>query len=250
MKNFLNELICASADVINHYFHKGNFCLEEKENKTPVTKADKEAEKIIREMIIKNYPDHGIIGEEYGNYQENAKYVWVIDPIDGTIAFIHGVPLFVTLIGLLEHGKPILGGINQPIAKLCCIGDNNHTWFNNNLTEMRYVSNLSEATMIATDINNIHRMHNKEGFNKLITQAKLFRTWGDGFGYMLISRGLADIMFDAKMAPWDILPVIPVVRGAKAKITTFNGGDPVSGSSAICAHPLMHEHIMSILYKN
>lgn len=247
MKNFINELLQVSSEIICHYYHKGNYGLEEKSNNTPVTKADRESELAMRSLIEGRFPDHGIIGEEYGNHQEHAEYVWVLDPIDGTIAFIHGVPLFVTLIALLKNGQPILGAINQPIAQLCAVGDNQSAWLNGNQVSMRTPESLQKAVMVATDVQNIHRMHSKNGFNDLLAKVQLFRTWGDGFGYLLLASGKADIMLDAKMAPWDILPVIPVVRGAGAMITTFSGGDPVTGSSAVTAHPHMHAQVMAML---
>jgi histidinol phosphatase-like enzyme (inositol monophosphatase family) len=247
MRDFLNELLNVSGETISHYYRKRNFAIEEKTNKTPVTLADREAELAMRKLINLKFPDHGIIGEEYGSEKEQAEYVWVLDPIDGTIAFIHGVPLFVTLIALLRQGQPILGAINQPIAKLRCEGDNLKAWLNGEEVRMREPRDLAQATLLATDIVNIAKMHSKNGFIDLLAKVNLFRTWGDGFGYLLLASGKADIMLDAKMAPWDILPVIPVARGAGAKITTFSGGDPVVGNSAICAHPLIHDEIFSTL---
>ncbi|HXW53417.1 MAG TPA: inositol monophosphatase family protein, partial [Myxococcota bacterium] len=189
-----------------------------------------------------------IIGEEFGTENTDAEYVWVLDPIDGTIAFIHGVPLFVTLIALLHRGQPILGGINQPIAKLRCEGDNEQAWLNGERVYARLPQGVDKATLLATDIANIANFHNGQGFKDLFDKASLFRTWGDGFGYILLASGKADIMLDAKMAPWDILPVIPVVRGSGAKITTFSGGDPVFGTSAVSAHPSIHDDVMKILH--
>ncbi len=247
MREFLNELLDVSGERIANYFHKRDFSIEQKANNTPVTIADKEAERVMRELINKRFPDHGIIGEEFGSENENAEYVWVLDPIDGTIAFIHGVPLFVTLIALLRNGQPILGGINQPVAKLRCEGDNETAWLNGNVVSMRTPESIKEATLLATDIANIGRYHNRQGFQNLLEQARLFRTWGDGFGYLLLASGKADIMLDARMAPWDILPVIPVARGAGAVITTFAGGDPVTGNSAVTAHPSVHDEVLRIL---
>lgn len=247
MRKFLAELLDSSGEVISHYYRKGHFTIEQKANNTPVTLADRESEQAMRKLINARFPDHGIVGEEYGNENEKAEYVWVLDPIDGTIAFIHGVPLFVTLIALLKDGQPILGAINQPIAELRCEGDNVKAWFNGEEVRMREPTGIANATLLATDVANIGKMHSKKGFDDLFAQINLFRTWGDGFGYMLLARGRADIMLDAKMAPWDILPVIPVVRGAGAKITTFSGGDPVTGSSAICAHPAIHDEILRTL---
>jgi histidinol phosphatase-like enzyme (inositol monophosphatase family) len=248
MREFVNELLDASGEVITDYYRKRNYHIEQKSNKTPVTAADKESERILREMIRIRFPDHGIIGEEFGNENETAEYTWVLDPIDGTIAFIHGVPLFVTLIAVLKKGQPIFGAINQPIAHLRCEGDNLKAWFNGDPVRMREpTAGVDNATLLATDISNIARLHNKSGFDELLKKASLFRTWGDGFGYMLLASGQADIMLDAKMAPWDILPVIPVARGAGAKITTFSGGDPVVGTSAVTAHPSIHEQVIKIL---
>lgn len=244
MREFLQELMYESGNVITRYYQKKNIHIDEKENKTPVTAADKEAEKVIRGIIEKRFPDHGIIGEEFGNKNEKAEYVWVIDPIDGTLAFIHGVPLFVTLIALLKNGEPILGAIHQPIAKLLCDGNNQEAWLNNEPVRMRQFSGFSQATLLCTDMINIGRFHNKAAFDELVSKVKLFRTWGDGFGYLLLASGKADIMLDARMAPWDILPVIPVVRGAGAAISSFSGQNAVISDSAICAHPSIHGEIL------
>jgi histidinol phosphatase-like enzyme (inositol monophosphatase family) len=249
MRAFLKELLAASGNVIAHYYHKRNYRIEQKSNNTPVTMADQESEQVIRSMIEKRFPDHGIIGEEYGEQAPNAEYVWVIDPIDGTLAFIHGVPLFTTLIALLKNGRPILGAIHQPIANLICEGDNNNAWLNDEEIRMRLPSSIAEATMIATDVVNVWKRNVQPGFMDLLTKVKLFRTWGDGFGYILMASGQADIMLDAKMAPWDLLPVIPVVRGAGAEITTFSGEDPVTGDCAITAHPSLHSEVMRIIHQ-
>ncbi len=247
MREFLNELLDLSADVIETYYHRRDFSIEQKSNNTPVTIADKEAERVMRKLINTKFPSHGIVGEEFGAENEHAEYVWVLDPIDGTIAFIHGVPLFVTLIALMKNGQPILGAINQPIARLRCEGDNETAWLNGEVVRMREPGKIDGATMLATDIGKIGHFHNKKGFDELFAKASLFRTWGDGFGYILIASGKADIMLDARMAPWDILPVIPVVRGAGAKITTFTGGDPVKGDSGVTAHPSVQEEVLRIL---
>lgn len=246
MRTFMNELLDASADVIGHYFRKRTYTIEQKSNQTPVTPGDRESEQVMRTLINDRFPDHGIIGEEFGSENSNAEYVWVLDPIDGTIAFIHGVPLFVTLIALLKNGQPILGAINQPIAHLRCEGDNETAWLNGDVISARTPTSIEEATVLATDLLNVRRLRGKQGMENLLERARLFRTWGDGFGYILLASGKADIMLDAKMAPWDILPVIPVVRGAGATITTFSGGDPVIGDCAISAHPSIHSEIVTL----
>ena len=121
--NFLNELLDTSREIIRPYFTAPDLQVETKEDETPVTIADRETEHVLREKIRQTYPDHGIIGEEFGNEREEAEYVWVLDPIDGTKSFISGVPLFGTLIGLLKDGVPLLGAIDQPILRQRMTGD-------------------------------------------------------------------------------------------------------------------------------
>lgn len=250
MRDFLDELVEASGSVISHYFRTGDYCIEQKSNLTPVTVADQESERVMRELIMKRYPEHGIIGEEFGNHNPDAEFSWVLDPIDGTLSFIHGVPLFVTLIALLHNKQPILGAISQPVMGLTCIGDNQKAWLNGAEISIRTPPALNEATLLTTDLLNIGLWRDKRGFENLLAQVKLFRTWGDGFGYLLLASGKADIMIDAKMAPWDLLPLIPVVRGAGAIITTYDGLDPVTGDSALCAHPILHAQALGILNQN
>ena len=127
---FIHRLADESAKVIKPYFAALNFEVEIKEDETPVTLADRQAEALMRDLIRREFPNHGIIGEEYGSENEGAEFVWILDPIDGTISFASGCPLFGTLICLLHEDRPILGAINQPILDILCLGDNHRTSVN------------------------------------------------------------------------------------------------------------------------
>ena len=245
--NFVHKLSSESAQVIKPYFGAFDLEVELKSDETPVTAADRGAEEVMRHLIRKEFPDHGIIGEEFGDENEAAEFVWVLDPIDGTKSFASGCPLFGTLICLLHEGQPILGAINQPILERLCIGDNNQTTVNGHPVHVRETDRLSEAILLTTDILSVGEYQNKAGFENLLHGTKLFRTWGDCYGYLLLASGGADIMLDPIVNPWDVLPVIPVVRGAGGVITTWDGGDVVRGDSCVAASQNLHPRVLEIL---
>ena len=245
--NFVHKLASESAQVIKPYFGTFDLEVELKSDETPVTAADRGAEEVMRHLIRKEFPDHGIIGEEFGDENEAAEFVWVLDPIDGTKSFASGCPLFGTLICLLYEGQPILGAINQPILERLCIGDNNQTTVNGHPVHVRETDRLSEAILLTTDILSVGEYQNKAGFENLLHGTKLFRTWGDCYGYLLLASGGADIMLDPIVNPWDVLPVIPVVRGAGGIITAWDGSDVVRGDSCVAASQNLHPRVLEIL---
>ena len=245
--NFVRKLAAESAEVIKPYFAAFDLKVELKEDETPVTAADRGAEEVMRHLIRKEFPDHGIIGEEFGSENEAAEFVWVLDPIDGTKSFTSGCPLFGTLICLLHEGQPVLGVINQPILEQLCIGDNNQTTVNGHPVHVPETDTLSEAILLTTDILSIGKYQNQAGFDNLLHKTKMFRTWGDCYGYLLLASGGADIMLDPIVNPWDVLPVIPVVRGAGGVVTAWDGSDVVQGDSCVAATPNLHPHVLEIL---
>jgi myo-inositol-1(or 4)-monophosphatase len=221
--------------------------IEHKEDNSPVTVADKNAEEAMRRAIIKEYPEHGIIGEEFGSYKDDAEYKWVLDPIDGTKSFICGVLSFGTLIALLKKDEPILGVINQPILNEFLIGDNKTTFINNKPTSVRNIKDISEAVLLTTDHINIEQYQNLEKFEKLIRKVKLYRNWGDCYGYYLLATGFADVMIDPIMSFWDSMALIPIIKGAGGIITDYKGDNPVNGNSIIAASPDIHSQVIKCL---
>jgi len=241
---FARELAEASGGVIRPYFDRPDLAVETKADESPVTAADREAEEVMRELIARRFPEHGVIGEEYGSEREDAEHVWTLDPIDGTISFAGGCPLFGTLIGLLENGRPVLGVIHQPVLGQLCLGTDEGTSLNDRPVRVRDVAELSRATLLATDIANIRRYRDGDRFDALLREVELFRTWGDCYGYLLLAAGRADIMLDPIMKPWDLIPLIPVVRGAGGVISGWDGGDPLHADSSIAAGPRLHATVV------
>jgi myo-inositol-1(or 4)-monophosphatase len=244
---FLIELASKSGDFIRPYFANPELAIEYKSDQSPVTLADRGAEKLLRELITKKFPSHGIIGEEFGNENSEAEFVWVLDPIDGTKSFMTACPLFGTLIALMHHGQPVLGAIHQPILRQLVIGDNRSTTLNGRAVKMRPTPALSDATVLTSDTLNLGRYQNDAACDRLFAQVRMLRTWGDCYGYLLLATGWADIMLDPIMNPWDIQALVPVIRGAGGVITDWQGGDPVKASSIVAAHPNLHSRVIQIL---
>lgn len=243
---FIKLLADESSTVIKQYF-RSEVLIENKSDFSPVTIADKLAEEKMRNLIHKEFPSHGIIGEEFGNVNESAEYIWVLDPIDGTKSFISGALSFGTLIALLKNDKPIIGVINHPILNEFLIGDNKITLLNDRKVFIRDCANINIATLLTTDHLNIDKYQNKIGFENLINKVKLYRNWGDCYGYYLLATGFADIMIDPIMSVWDSMALIPIVSGAGGKISDYQGNDATVGKSIVASNPVIHSQVISIL---
>jgi myo-inositol-1(or 4)-monophosphatase len=243
LKQFAKYLADESGKIISSYF-RTEIQINEKADSSPVTIADKKAEEKMRELIMKEFPEHGILGEEFGKYNENAEYQWVLDPIDGTKSFICGAQSFGTLIALMKNGEPVLGVINQPVLKEFLIGDNNSAELNGKQVRVRECSDISQAVLLTTDHLHISEYQNIENFENLMQKVKLYRNWGDCYGYYLVATGFADIMVDAIMSPWDSMALIPVIRGAGGVITDYQGGDPVKGNSIVASSKKIHAEVI------
>jgi histidinol phosphatase-like enzyme (inositol monophosphatase family) len=243
---FLKLLAKESSAIIKQYF-RSDLKIENKLDLSPVTIADKLAEEKMRTLIQKEFPEHGIIGEEFGNQNSEAEYVWVLDPIDGTKSFVSGALSFGTLIALLKNGNPIVGVINHPILNEFLIGNNKSSMLNDNSVEIRNCPSISEATLLTTDHLNISQYQNKNGFENLTNKVKLYRNWGDCYGYYLLATGFADIMIDPIMSIWDSMALIPIINGAGGMITDYHGNDPVKGSSIVASNPIIHNEVVRIL---
>ena len=247
LEAFVRELAEASGELIRRYFRAPGLTVDVKDDQTPVTDADRGAEDLMRQRILARFPDHGILAEEHGSERLDAEYVWVLDPIDGTKSFVSGVPLFGTLIGVLHRGQPILGAIHQPILRELCIGDGRTTTLNGRPVHVRPTARLSDAVLLASDTTTAARHQDGAAWDRLVSKARWLRTWGDCYGYLLVATGQADVMTDPVMSPWDLLPLIPVIRGAGGIITDWQGNDPVHATSIVAANPVLHPEVIACL---
>jgi myo-inositol-1(or 4)-monophosphatase len=252
LKDFSRNLARESAKIITSFF-RTSINIDIKSDQTPVTIADKKAEEKMREMIIKEFPEHGILGEEFGEYNTEAEFKWILDPIDGTKSFICGVPLFGTLIALTQKNSPIIGAINHPVINEFIIGDNSIAEiYHGSLSEgkiarVRDCVDISNAVLLSTDHLDNYKYRTGKNFENLINRTRLYRTWGDCYGYYLVATGFADIMIDPIMSIWDTMALIPVIRGAGGMITDYYGNDPAAGNSIIACSKNIHPSILKIL---
>ena len=245
-KIFAKHLANLSGEVIKGYFRK-QISVESKDDLSPVTIADKNAEELMRKEIMKIFPEHGILGEEFGIHNKDAEYQWVLDPIDGTKSFIYGSVTFGTLIALIKNGEPLIGVINQPILNEFLIGDNKTASLNDVKVNVKSNSKLSEAVLLTTDHLNIEKYQNIIKFDELIRKVKLYRNWGDCYGYYLVATGFADIMIDPQMSVWDKMALIPIIKGAGGVISDYQGNDALTGNSIIASTPKIHSEVVKIL---
>ena len=243
-------------------FYQNDVGVEWKADKTPVTIADKGTEELARKFWAKETPGFGVIGEEFGIESPDAEYQWVIDPIDGTKSFIHGVPLFGTLIGLWHKNVPVASVIRLPAMKSAVWAVNGGGAFlDGREVRASKVSQLSDALVLSGTVNTMEDKGFGEGFTKLRRSARLHRGWGDCYGYYLVAAGRAEIMVDPVVSMWDIAPFPLLMKEAGGKFSTIDGktelfdanGKPTApiyeGFTSIATNGLLHDVALDCLRK-
>ncbi len=260
LKIALKTAELAEENILKYY--QNDVGVEWKADKTPVTIADKGTEELAREFWAKETPGFGVIGEEFGIESPDAEYQWVIDPIDGTKSFIHGVPLFGTLIALYHKNEPIASVIRLPAMKSAVWAVNGGGAFlDGREVRASKVSQLSDALVLSGTVNTMEDKGFGEGFTKLRRSARLHRGWGDCYGYYLVAAGRAEIMVDPVVSLWDIAPFPLLMKEAGGKFSTIDGktelfdvnGKPTApiyeGFTSIATNGLLHNVALDCLKK-
>ncbi len=250
---FANELADASGKVILPYFRAGTLVdnKEEGRNFDPVTAADREAERVIRERIEATYPDHGIIGEELGS-KPGERFTWILDPIDGTRSFITGLPLWGTLIGLLDGETPVVGMMDQPYTQERFVGtaESSHLIHNGNTTRLRTSTktDLGQAHLASTHPDMFKPGEEADGFARLQSVARMTRFGGDCYLYAMLAAGQIDLVVEAGMNTYDIAGLVCVIEGAGGVVTTWDGGPAHPGGRMVAAaNPDLHQKALDVL---
>ena len=216
------RLADASGNVIRRYF-RTRVSVEEKPDETPVTAADREAEAAMREILATAAPTHGVIGEEFGNERGDASLVWVLDPIDGTKAFIAGKPMFGTLVALVREGAPILGIIDQPVYGERWLGAaGTRSRFNGAPIAARACNRLDQAILNTTSPD-LFTDDDESAFVRLAAATKRTMYGGDCYAYGLLASGFIDLVVEAGLKPYDFCALAPVIEGAGGIITDWRG---------------------------
>ncbi|MBN2732053.1 MAG: inositol monophosphatase family protein [Balneolaceae bacterium] len=236
------EIACIGGKHTLNYFQK-EFKVERKDDTSPVTIADRETESIMREEIKKRFPDHGILGEEHGGHNPESEVQWILDPIDGTKSFIHGVPFYTTLIGILYKDEPVSGVIYAPaLDELCEAAKGKGARLNGEACMVRRCSSLNEASFLTTDVTTAREFNLDASMQKLIKKTRLHRTWGDAYGHMMVATGRADLMFDPVLNIWDAAPLLTVMREAGGIFCDINGNETIqTGNGISCSRELIGE---------
>ena len=250
--SFVDQLAGASGETILPFFRTA-LAIDNKKTGgfDPVTAADRAAEQAMRALIRKTFPDHGVIGEEYGSERNDAEYVWVLDPIDGTKSFITGMVAWGTLIGLMRFGEPVFGMMHQPFTREKFSGDGGAARYRgaagNRDLRVRACASLGEAILSTTSpllMNDADRTV----FATVENKVRLSRYGGDCYAYCMLAAGLIDLVIETEIKPHDIVPLIPIVAGAGGIVTTWEGGPAQAGGRIIVAgDKRVHEAALALL---
>jgi histidinol phosphatase-like enzyme (inositol monophosphatase family) len=251
---FATDVIKSAGEIACKYFRtplkvdvKGNGSRFD-----PVTAADREIEAFIRERISSRYPDHAILGEEAGAHKGSSTYRWVIDPIDGTRSFISGSPMWGILLGLMEGETCLLGLMHQPYIKETFTGSSAGAFIDVGADRRpiatRSVRTLDEATVYSTHPSMFNSEQDYARFLRVADRCRLMRYGGDCYSYCLLASGFIDLVIEGGLAPYDIIPLIPIIEGAGGVVTNWSGGPAVSGGNIIAAATSeLHELAVSFL---
>jgi myo-inositol-1(or 4)-monophosphatase len=250
---FIGRLATTSGETILPFF-RTSLSIDNKSSAKdfdPVTEADRAAEAVMRRMIKANFPQHGIVGEEFGNEREDAEYVWVLDPIDGTKSFIAGFPIWGTLIALLHRGTPVFGMMHQPFIAERFSGDNGSANYvgpsGERKLSVRRCASLKEATCYTTSPL-LMNDRDRPAFARVESAVRLSRYGGDCYSYCMLAAGHLDLVVETELKPYDIAALIPIITGAGGVVTTWDGSPAQNGGRIIAAgDPRVHEAAIKLL---
>ena len=222
---------------------------------SPVTQADRNAEKLIRAELGKRFPNDAILGEEFGEQAGSTDYQWIVDPIDGTKSFIFGVPLYSTLVGVVQ-GKRCLGGVIfiPALNEIVFAATGTGCWHSvaGSSPRKSSVSNrkLQDGLFVVSQVDSFGERGAQSGYRAIEKEAYVTRSWGDGYGYLLVATGRAELMVDPVANPWDLAAVQPVVEEAGGKFTSWEGEPTVFGGDGIGSNGMIHEQARRLLLEN
>ncbi|NWF70996.1 MAG: histidinol phosphate phosphatase [Chloroflexi bacterium] len=222
--------------------------VERKGDQSPVTIADRQSEQQLRSLIAQYWPEYGIIGEEYGAQTGASPLTWVIDPIDGTKSFIHGVPFYAVLLALLDGDESLVGvahfpALNETVYAARGLG----CWWNGRRARVSSVGALKDAALLASDLDNFAGKGKAAAWQRLIDATLIQRTWGDAYGYALVATGRAEIMVDAYMELWDCAPLAVILNEAGGTFTDWRGTTTVHGGESIATNGLLFNAVMELV---
>jgi histidinol-phosphatase len=239
----------AGGEVALRYFRTG-LQVEYKGDRSPVTRADRECEQRIVEVLTAGFPDYGIFGEEFGE-RPGAGARWIIDPIDGTKNFIRGIPYFAALIGLEEEGEITVGVVYAPAVDDLLYAQKGAGAFDANGTvRVSNLGSLREAMVVFGGIDVFRQGGRWRGFERLVQASGRQRGFGDYFGHTFVARGQAEAMVELDLKPWDMAAIKVIIEEAGGRFTDFNGTPTIYGGNAVASNGRVHDAIIEMFRDN
>ncbi|MDO5565754.1 MAG: histidinol-phosphatase [Planctomycetia bacterium] len=242
-----------AGNLTLRYFNDPTLEVERKNDGTPVTIADKGAEELLRFRIAEMFPEDTILGEEYPEKEGDSGWRWILDPIDGTKSFIHGVPLYSTLIGIEHEGNPVAGIIwIPPLGEGIWAQRGEGAWAIHPKLQkpveahVSDVRDLADALFLTSEVITFDQVGRRPLYNEVERRCRLTRTWGDAYGYYLVATGRADIMIDPDLSDWDAGPLLTVMQEAGGCFTDWRGVATISGKEGVATNALLFDQTIEL----
>lgn len=244
--DFAVGLTRGAGEITVRHFRQ-TFTPERKADGSFVTQADREAERFIRAGIEERFPRDSVLGEEEGARAGASGRRWIIDPIDGTYSFVHGVPLYGVLVALEIEGEAVLGVVNLPaLGELVYAARGLGCFWNETRARVSTVASLGDGLLLSTDFGTCERYGFGAAARRLERAAGARRTWGDCYGHVLVATGRAEVMLDPVMNVWDCAPLLPILEEAGGTFTDWRGQRTIHGGNAISTNGLLLDPVLEL----
>jgi len=245
--DFAMEAAWQAGQLTLAHFQTG-VAVDWKEDRTPVTVADQGAEKLLRELISRRFPDHAVMGEEFGETDKDSTHKWILDPIDGTQSFIRGIPLYGVLIGLEIDGEAVVGVSHFPaLGEMVSAARGEGCRWNGRLARVSTVSRLEDALVVHTSVSTLEEERTRNFWNRIKAATRLHRGLSDCYGHCLVATGRAEIMLDPVMSAWDCAALAPILEEAGGTFTDWNAKATIYGRDALSTNRLLFEKVKALL---
>ena len=241
-----------AGEITLQYFRQEGLAVDRKSDDSPVTIADRRAEEHLRGRIREGYPDDAILGEEFGEVAGSSGYRWILDPIDGTKSFIHGVPLYGTLVAVEHGGEGALGVIMIPALDECVYAAKGlGAWYTRGSVspvraQVSKCARLNEGLFLTSEVICFEQVGRQEAYSRLQAAARLTRTWGDCYGFMLVAMGRAEVMIDAYLSLWDAAALQPILEEAGGSFTDWQGNPTIQSGEAVATNGAIRDEVLAI----
>ncbi len=241
-----------AGEITLDYFQQEGLTVDRKSDDSPVTIADRRAEQHLRARIVEAYPDDAILGEEFGEVAGTSGYRWILDPIDGTKSFIHGVPLYGNLVAVEHGGEGAVGVIHIPALEECVYAAKGlGAWYVRGSAppvraRVSDCPRLSEGLFLTSEVRCFEEVGRQEAYARLQSAARLTRTWGDCYGFMLVATGRAEVMADAYLSLWDAAALQPIIEEAGGSFTDWKGNPTIQSGEAVATSHLIRDEVLAI----